>query len=245
MSFMRLSTIFLSCIYVYTNALAYTNINVFGTGLFLPYSLGVIGYIKNNIPIEDYKITGISGGAICSLLYTHEDDLSNHDKIWDYSIGKNISKISIYGDMIKIQKNFETNMKARYALNTHKNLNKITIVSTNVNKLYNIRNDKISNFENTDDLIDACLCSSYIPYLSGNSFSKKYKGNSYIDGEINNINSYQVSDDISNTTISIHRKMWGRNFELSNYLYLDKDKSRELFEYGWQDTHNNRMKLNI
>ena len=245
MSFMKLATIYLSCIYVYASALAYTNINVFGTGLFLPYSVGVIGYIKKHIPVDDYKITGISGGAICSLLYTQEDDLSSHDKIWDYSIGKNISKISIYGDMSKIQNIFETNMKSRYALNAPKNLNKITIVSTNVNKLYNMRNDKISNFENINDLIDACLCSSYIPYLSGKSFSKKYKGNSYIDGEINNINSYQPSDDISNSTISIHRKMWGRKFEMSNYLYLDKEKSRELFEYGWQDTHNNRMKLNI
>lgn len=41
---------------------AFTNINIYGTGLFLPYSVGVIGYIKKNIVIPDYKITGISGG---------------------------------------------------------------------------------------------------------------------------------------------------------------------------------------
>jgi len=243
---------------------AYTNINVFGTGLFLPYSIGVIGYIKKHIPIEDYKITGISGGAWCSLLYTQEDDLSNHDVIWDYAIGKNVSKISIYGDMTTFQRNIELNMKNRYAnmyaLKTPKNLDKITIVSTNVNKLYNIHNQKMTNFANMNDLIDACLCSSYIPYLSGKSFAKQYKGSSYIDGEINNINSYKVRDGsrgshgshgsrgnhseaMTNNTISIHRKMWGRKFEMSNYLQLDKKKSRELFEYGWQDTEKNRMRL--
>jgi hypothetical protein len=246
MNFMKLSIIYLSCACMcasYASLVsAYTNINVFGTGLFLPYSVGVIGYIKKHIPIEDYKITGISGGAWCSLLYTQEDDLSNHDKIWDYAIGKNVSKVSLYGDMSSFQRNIELNMKNRYALVTPKNLDKITIISTNVNKIYNIHTDKMSNFENMNDLIDSCVCSSYIPYLSGNSFSKKYNGNSYIDGEINNINKYR-DNYISNNTISIHRKMWGRKFEYSNYLYLDKKNSQELFEYGWQDTDKNKMKL--
>jgi hypothetical protein len=241
MSIMKLSIIYLMCACGCSSA--YTNINIFGTGLFLPYSIGVIGYIKKHIPIEEYKITGISGGAWCSLLYTQEDDLSNHDIIWDYAIGKNVSKISIYGgDMTTFQKNIETNMKNRYSLKTPKKLDKITVVSTNVNKLFNIHNDKMSNFENINDLIDSCLCSSYIPYLSGNSFSKKYRGNSYIDGEINNINSYNVSD-ISNNTISIHRKMWGRKFDNTNFLYIDKKKSRELFEYGWEDADKNRLEL--
>jgi hypothetical protein len=238
------------CACMCTRANAYVNINVFGTGLFLPYSIGVIGYIKKHIPIEDYKITGISGGAWCSLLYTQEDDLSKHDVIWDYAIGKNISKISLYGgDLVTFQKNIETNMKNRYASKyasiaaTPKHLDKITIVSTNVNKLYDIHNEKMSDFKNMNDLIDSCVCSSYIPYLSGNSFSKKYNGNSYIDGEVNNINRYRELTTVSNDTISIHRKMWGRKFELSNYLYLDKKKSRELFEYGWEDTDKNKMNL--
>jgi len=43
----------------------YININVFGTGLFLPYSIGIIGCIKKHANITDktdYKINGISGG---------------------------------------------------------------------------------------------------------------------------------------------------------------------------------------
>lgn len=240
------------CACMCTRANAYVNINVFGTGLFLPYSIGVIGYIKKHIPIEDYKITGISGGAWCSLLYTQEHDLSNHDIIWDYAIGKNVSKISLYGgDLVTFQKNIEINMKNRYSRKyAPKHLDKITIVATNVNKFFDIHNEKMSGFQNMNDLIDSCVCSSYIPYLSGNSFSKKYNGNSYIDGEVNNINRYMASGATgatgasgTNDTISIHRKMWGRKFDLSNYLYLDKQKSRELFEYGWEDTDKNKMKL--
>ena len=47
-----------------------------------------------------------------------------------------------------------------------------------------MKNEKHGNFDNIDDLIDFCLCSSYIPYISGSGFSKKYKGSFYIDGEV-------------------------------------------------------------
>ena len=111
---------YLSLIILFVNiisiAKAFTNINIYGTGLFLPYSIGVIGYIKKNIVIPDYKITGISGGAWCSLLYTQEDDLSNHDKIWSYTIGDNVTKLKIQGDLKIFQKNVEDNLKLRYNL---------------------------------------------------------------------------------------------------------------------------------
>jgi len=114
---MRIYFIFMSLMLCNLSLLskAFVNINVYGTGLYLPYSIGVVGYIKNNIPIKNYNITGISGGAWCSLLYTQETDLSNHDTIWDYSIGKDVSHICIHNDMRVFQNNVEKNMKLRYS----------------------------------------------------------------------------------------------------------------------------------
>jgi len=37
--------------------------------------------------------------------------------------------------------------------------------------------------------------------------------------------------------------MWGRQFTRKEFLYLDKDKSRELFKNGWEDTKNNKEKI--
>jgi hypothetical protein len=37
--------------------------------------------------------------------------------------------------------------------------------------------------------------------------------------------------------------MWGRQFSRKELLYLDKDKSRELFANGWEDTKNNKDKI--
>ena len=37
--------------------------------------------------------------------------------------------------------------------------------------------------------------------------------------------------------------MWGRQFTRKELLYLDKDKSRELFNNGWEDTESNKEKI--
>jgi len=64
------------------------------------------------------------------------------------------------------QKNVGNNLKLRYNNKEAYNIDKISIISTNVNTM---KNEKISNFKNINDLIDYSLCSSYIPYISGNN----------------------------------------------------------------------------
>jgi hypothetical protein len=224
---------------------AYVNINIFGTGLYLPYSMGVIGYIKKNIPIKDYNITGISGGAWCALLYTQESDLSNHDELWDFSVGKDINRIYFHNDIRTFQNNVEKNLKLRYANSNVdvRELSKISIIASNVVSIFNIKNEKKSNFDNINDLIDYCLCSSYIPYISGNTFSRKYKDKYYIDGEIKNDNDKVIDSAIIENNIDIHRFMWGRKFSKNALMYLDKEKSKKLFMEGWEDTEKNRDTL--
>ena len=227
----------LSTLFIISNT--YMNINIYGTGMFLPYSIGIIGYIKKHFPLNDVNITGISGGAICSILYTQEDDLSNPDKIWDYTIGADVSELSLYKDLRVFQKNVGNNLKLRYNNTETRSIDKISVISTNIQKM---KNEKISNFDNINDLIDFSLCSSYIPYVSGDTAGKKYNGVEYMDGEIFRDYKYDKKQTCP-TTISIHRKMWGRKFPMNNYLYTNKQISRELFNYGWEDTRNNKNEL--
>ena len=229
----------LSSLFILSNT--YMNINMYGTGMFLPYSMGIVGYIKKYFPHElsNVNITGISGGAICSILYTQEDDLSNPDNIWDYTIGPDISELSLYKDLHIFQKNIGDNLNLRYNNTVPRDLDKISIISTNVMKM---KNEKISNFKNLNELIDFSLCSSYIPYISGNTIGKKYKDVDYMDGEI--FRDYKFNKkQTCPTTISIHRKMWGRHFPISNYVYTNKQISRDLFNYGWEDTRKNKNEL--
>ena len=227
----------LSSLFIIANT--YMNINIYGTGMFLPYSIGIIGYIKKHFPLNDVNITGISGGAICSILYSQEDDLSNPDKIWDYTIGTDVNELSLYKDLRVFQKNVGNNLKLRYNNTEPRSIDKISVISTNILKM---KNEKISNFDNINDLIDFSLCSSYIPYVSGDTAGKKYNGVEYMDGEIFRDYKYDKKHTCP-TTISIHRKMWGRKFPMNNYLYTNKQISRELFNYGWEDTRNNKNEL--
>ena len=227
----------LSSLFILSNT--YMNINIYGTGMFLPYSIGIIGYIKKHFPLTDVNITGISGGAICSILYTQEDDLSNPDKIWDYTIGADVNELSLYKDLRIFQKNVGNNLKLRYNNTVPRSIDKISVISTNINKM---KNEKISTFNNINDLIDFSMCSTYIPYVSGDTAGRKYNGVEYMDGEIFRDYKYDKKQTCP-TTISIHRKMWGRKFSMNNYLYTNKQISRDLFKYGWEDTRKNKNEL--
>jgi len=236
---MRLLLLITSLMFFYSNtAYPLININMYGTGMFLPYSIGIVGYIKKHFPLPNANITGISGGAICSILYTQEDDLSNPDKIWDYMIGEDIKDLSLYKDMRVFQKNIGDNLKSRYSVSP-RDFGNISVISTNVAKM---KNEKISVFSDISDLIDFSLCSSYIPFVSGDTLGKNYKGTEYMDGEIFRDYKYDKKQ-ICPTTISIHRKMWGRKFNIGNYIYTNKQVSRDLFNYGWEDTHKNKNEL--
>lgn len=212
---------------------SFININIDTTGLLIPYTIGALGYIKKNLNICDYHLTGISGGSFASVIYHLEDDLSNHDKIWDKLIGNDDYVLKFDKNLEEFQQIIKYNM-----MNKYKDLNvdniPISIVVSKINNL-KIINQKINKYENFEELLDYCICSSYIPYICGKTFSKNYKNNNYIDGGIfKNLHHFDCIDKCENT-IHIHRKMANRVFDLNDYLYLDKPKSLKLFNYGWND----------
>jgi hypothetical protein len=207
----------------------------------LPYSIGIIAYIKKYVPIENYKLTGVSGGAWCSLLYIMEDDLSDHDKIWNYTIGCKDTKILIHHNLDIFHKNIESNLKKRYK---HRVIVKpVTILATQYeNSKWRIASVRKSQFRNINDLIDFCSCSSYIPYVSGALMCKEYDNKYYMDGDITRDISYLNTVSYYNS-LSIHRNLWGRKFPLNNYVYTDINVSRQLYQQGWEDTKNNHATL--
>ena len=212
------------------------NINIDSTGLLIPYSIGALGYIKKNLNSCDYHLTGISGGSFASLLYHLEPDLSNHDNIWDNLIGNDNYVLKINKNLDEFQQLIKINMMNRY-----KNVNTdnipISIVVSKINN-FQITNEKINKFSNFEELIDYCICSSYTPYICGNTFSKKYKNNNYIDGAIFKNKHHFDCIGKCEKTIYINRNMANRIFEFNDLFYLDKNISQKLFNYGWNDCEN-------
>ena len=210
-----------------------TNINVGTTGLLIPYSIGALGYIKKNLCINDYHLTGISGGSFASVIYHFENDLTNHDFIWNKLIGNDNYVIKFNKNLEEFQQIIKTNMMAQYKNIDVKDI-PISIIVSKFNNL-KIKHEKINKFNDLEELIDYCICSSYIPFICGKSFTKKYKGLNFIDGGIlKNLHHYHdLNIDIRD--IYIHKKMANRTFNFNDYLYLDKAVSKKLFDYGWND----------
>ena len=225
------------------------NINIGTTGLLIPYSIGALAYIKKNLNICDYHLTGISGGSFASVIYHLENDMSNHDKLWDKLIGNdngncdngnnnNLNNGNNY--YVKINKNLEEFQQIikKNIINNYKNVDinniPISVVVSRINN-FKIVNEKINKFNSLNELLDICICSSYIPYISGKTFSMKYKNNNYIDGGIfRNLHHFDCVDKCE-SSIYIHKQMAKRKFEYKDYFYLDKNTSRKLFNYGWSD----------
>ena len=218
------------------------NINIGATGLLIPYSIGALAYIKKNLNICDYHLTGISGGSFASVIYHLENDMSNHDKLWDKLIG-NVNDNDNVNVNVKMNKNLEEfQQRIKYnIINNYKNVNinniPISVVVSRINN-FKIINEKINKFNSLDELLNICICSSYIPYISGKTFSMKYKNNNYIDGGIfRNLHHFDCVDKCE-SSIYIHKQMAKRKFEYKDYFYLDKNTSRKLFNYGWSDCEN-------
>ena len=220
----------------------YNVINIGSTGLLMPYSIGILGYMKKYKVLENCKFIGTSGGAWCSILYNLEKDLSNHDKIWSILL-ENTNEI-IYDNMHECQIKAKNNLIEKYKnINFNDDIVKKTSIGINVINVNYIYPEKklITNFTDIEDLINICYASSYIPLISGKKLYYKYNNNRYVDGGI--FDSTQIIDDPN--ILNIHYSMWGRNFEKYNGVSpisgtkINKKLSYELYNYGWEDAEKN------
>ena len=139
--------------------------------------------------------------------------------------------------MSSFQYKVSNNFKSYYKNKNVKDI-PISIITTNIDNYYP-NNIIINNFEDIEDLINYCVCSSYIPYICGNKFYKEYKNKKYIDGAIL-INNKNINN---NPSIYLHRDIWDRKFTLSDRTILNYKNSEKLFNYGVLDASNNIKKL--
>lgn len=202
--------------------------NVGSTGILFPYTLGALAYIKKHINPTNYTLTGISGGAWCSVIYHLEPNIDDPDYLWTIFVGDKQKKINLLrrSSMETFQETVATNFKERYKEVDTRDI-PISIVTTQVQKGYRLRNILVNKFDNIDDLVNYCLCSSYIPYISGKTLSLDYKNAKYMDGVI-------CTDKICISNC-INSKTWGRNYSLKERIFLDYHHSKKLFQDGWDD----------
>jgi hypothetical protein len=201
-------------------------LNIGATGLLFSYTLGALAYIKNVVKPSNYTLTGISGGAWCSLLYHFEPNIDDHELLWSVLVGPKNKSICLLRrtSMQKFQEQVALNFKNRYKDCDVSDI-PLSIVTTRRNGR-SLENVKINKFDNIDDLINFCMCSSYIPLISRPGLFRSYKNEKYIDGEI------CKTKCIANC---INSRTWGRKYSLKTKCILNYNTSMMLYNDGYND----------
>jgi len=203
------------------------------TGLLFSYSMGALAYLKTkNV---NYHLIGTSGGSWCSLIYHLEDDISNHDTLWDNYIGDRNMCIKLLNrkDMKRLQNSMKLGIKNRH---NEKNISNIplSLVTTKLNNNMQHTNVIIDKFDDIDDILNYALCSSYIPYICGNQYYMVYKNEKFIDGDL-----FKDKKIKNKCNFYLDKETWGRKYSVTDGFTLNYDISHKLFENGWNDAMKN------
>lgn len=215
------------------------NVCVGSTGLLFSYTMGALSYLKNkNV---DYHLIGTSGGSWCSLIYHLENDISNHDLLWDNYVGDRDTKINLFNnnDMKLLQESMVNGIKSRHG---DKDVSELPLSIVTTKMVYNVypQNVIINEFDDIDDVINYALCSSYIPYICGKSRHIRHKNQNFIDGYI-----FRNEKLISHCDLHIDKTTWGRKYGASDGFVLDYHISKKIFYDGRIDAMKNLTNSNI
>jgi hypothetical protein len=133
--------------------------------------------------------------------------------------------------MQPFQQSVAHNLRVRYRFADTQNI-PISVIATEFGN--NFKNTRINKFDDINDLVNYCLCSSYIPYISGRTMCKTYKDMKYVDGEICKDESLFYKKGLT-----IDKNTWHRKYGIYTRLFLDFERSHQLFQDGWNDAKNN------
>lgn len=205
------------------------------------YMVGVMGYIKKHFDIDNYRYTGSSAGSWITVISKYENNLTDFDTIWKEFINKDIK----YKACIRKYKNIPDMIKGNI-LSKYGNVKIKRDIGIYVSKITDKNKyiKKLSyDYNNLEELLELCHCSSYIPIISGTNITRKYKNNNYIDAIFTLKN--EKEDIITNkkNTIIITKHIWNRSFTIKDYIQCDYSSYKTLYNYGWNDTKKNHNKL--
>lgn len=207
-------------------------------GLFGFYTLGVSSFIKDRYNLDDLIFSGTSAGAWNSLFLSYKGDDKN---LFINKLIDNVQNSTSLNKMIY-------NMK-QYLLDNFDDddfdLSKIYIGVAVMEKPFVFKLHIYNDFTSLDDLIECCIASSHIPFITG-GFSYKYRGLRCFDG---GFYSYPYVSDIVPAFV-ITPSMWNSSATIASFPIstLINYKSKplnltDLYFAGYNDTIKHRFIL--
>jgi hypothetical protein len=212
------------------------------------YQLGIASYIKDNYNTNNYLFSGASAGAWVSLMMVYKGDhhiFINNLINWIHSY--NHTNLNIIQQIIKekILTNYQT---------SDFDLSRIFIGVVQMDTIYNFPSIKIHyNFTNLEEVIEACIASSHIPFVTG-GLVKKYKNKISFDGGFSSYPYLNFND--TSIVLHIHPNLWKKNnnsfyiqninLNINDYttlFYIKNFNLSDLYNNGYNDSESNKDKL--
>jgi len=211
------------------NIINYNNSLIFSPGGYYGfYNTGVGAYIKKNYDISHYNLHGASAGAWSSLFLSYKYDL---DDLSNLIFNLNTDNIK---SLITLQKIMKDKLLENFTLEDFDS--ERIYISVSVFEDLRIKNYIYTDFRDLEELIDCCISSSNIPFISGSIFNKFNKKFSY-DGGI--FTKFFVN--FINSKLTIGNGIWGNENNFINSL--EKQDGHILFINGYNDSYKNKDKL--
>jgi len=199
------------------------------------YIMGVCSYIKENYDMKKYIFSGASAGAWNSLFMTFK-----HDPL-DIAITLLNSKEYKGKTIFGIEQTMKEIILRKYTEDDF-DLRRLFIGVTSMQGGTNIYSD----FDGIEDALDCCIASSHIPFLTG-GLIHKYQNQITFDGGFSKYPYLNITPSVLHITPS----MWTNNgkkekMRLCDYTTLFSRGAFnfiELYNQGYNDTKNNKIKL--
>jgi hypothetical protein len=207
----------------------YNNSLIFSPGGYYGfYNTGVGAYIKKNYDISNYNLHGASAGAWSSLFLSYKYDLDDLSNLI-FNLDTNNIK-----SLITLQKIMKDKLLENFTLEDFDS--ERIYISVSVFEDLRIKNYIYTDFKDLEELVDCCISSSNIPFISGSIFNRFNKKFSYDGGIFTN---FFVN--FINSKLTISNEIWGNENNFINSL--EKQDGKILFINGYCDSYKNKDKL--
>ena len=191
-------------------------------GYFGFYQMGICTFIKENYDTSNYVFSGASAGAWNALFMTLRTDprFMKHILVKDYR----------HKNIFQIEWEMRTSI-LRYYTAKDFDLSRLCIGVVNVGqtKIY-------TDFDDLEDVLDCCIASSHIPFVTGNAL-QGYRNTWAFDGGFSH-SPYLCTKE--SPGLHITPFMWGQNKDGNVNLFRIRSGSsscfENLFQRGYRDT---------
>ncbi len=162
------------------------SISFSGCGAYYPYQCGIAYYLRKHFELEGVITLGASGGVLPALSLVMDVPAEKFEQFFVNEItGIMVTGLARYwfGGATRWL-GVTREMLATLPVDTYERASgKVYVSATRLNR-FGVQEEHITGWKSNDEMIEAILCSTYIPFFSDGFLYKTYKGRKYVDGAI-------------------------------------------------------------